>query len=468
MRASVSRVGNPAPIPAWRLIGFSLICLPIAGAGLPLAVYLPAYYAQQAGLGLTVVGLVFMVGRLWDTLADPLVGLLSDRTQTHFGRRRPWIAAGGALFGAATVALFWPPERPSALYLGGALFVFYLGWTMIQTPVSAWSGDLTARYHERSRVITFVQTMAAAGLMLVLVIPSLIDQLGHGQARAKVVAMGGFILAALAPGLIGGLFALRAPVSRPSIGPTPSIASALRQAAGDPLLLRVFGSDFAVTLGQTIRASLFVFFVVGYMGLPKWGSLLYLLQFVFGVFAGPIWLRVGYRFGKSRTVIVAELIQAAINLGLLFISRGQFGVLLALTIAQGLSQSSGNLMLRSMVADLADRQRLECGQERSGLLFSVFNVASKTATAAAVGVALPLVAFLGFRPGAHNTPEALLGLKLVFALGPALSHIVSAALIVGFPLNERRHSEIRRALDARDGAAGHAPAGPLGVQVPAE
>ena len=185
------------------------------------------------------------------------------------------------------------------------------------------------------------------------------------------------------------------------------------------------------------------------MGLPKWGALLFLLQFVFGVFAGPIWLRVGYRFGKNRTVVVAELVQAAINLGLLFISPGQFWPLLALTIAQGLSQGSGNLMLRSIVADLADRQRLSSGQERSGLLFSVFSLSSKAATAAAVGVALPLVAWLGFHPGAGNTPQALLGLKLVFALGPALSHIVSAALIVGFPLDERRHAEIRLALDAR-------------------
>ncbi|MDR3510575.1 MAG: MFS transporter [Caulobacteraceae bacterium] len=440
-----------ARVPAWRLLAFSLITLPIAGAGLPLAVYLPAYYAQEAGLGLTVVGLVFMVGRLWDAASDPLIGLLSDRTRTRFGRRRPWIAGGAVLFGLAAAALFFPPARPGPLYLGLGLFVFYLGWTMIQIPVSAWSGDLSARYHERSRIITYVQTMAAAGLLLVLVIPALIDQLGHGQARAKVAAMGGFILVSLAPGLIGGLFALREPPARPAAGPRPSIGSTLRLVAGDRLLLRVLGSDFAVTLGQTIRASLFVFFVVTYMGLPRWGSLLFLLQFVFGVFAGPIWLRVGYRLGKNRTVVAAELVQAAINLGLVFISPGQFGPLLALTIAQGLSQGSGNLMLRSIVADLADRQRLESGQERTGLLFSAFSLSGKAATAAAVGLALPLVAWLGFRPGAVNTPEALLGLKLVFALGPALSHIASAALIAGFPFDEQRHAEVRRGLDARDG-----------------
>lgn len=434
-----------------RLIAFSLISLPLAAAGLPLAVYLPAYYAQQAGLGLTLVGLVFMVGRLWDAASDPLIGLLSDRTRTRFGRRRPWIAAGGLLFGVASVALFLPPPRPGPVYLGLALFAFYLGWTMIQVPVSAWSGDLSVRYHERSRVISYVQTMSAAGLLLVLVIPALIDQLGHGQARDKIVAMGGFILASLPLGLAGGLFAVRETPAAPAAGPRPGLAATLRVLIGDRLLLRVLGSDFAVTLGQTIRGSLFVFFVGAYMGLPRWGALLFLLQFVFGVFAAPIWLRVGYRLGKSRAVVGAELVQAAINIGLAFVGPGQFAPLLALTIAQGLSQGSGNLMLRSIVADLADRQRLESGQERSGLLFSVFSLSGKAATAAAVGLALPLVAWLGFRPGAANTPEALVGLKLVFTLGPALSHLASAALVIGFPFDEARHAEVRRGLDAREG-----------------
>jgi len=441
--------GGEARLSGRRLLAFSLISVPVAAAGLPLSLYLPAYYAQQAGLGLTVVGLVFMASRCWDAFSDPMVGVLSDRTRTRFGQRRPWIAVGGVLFAAATVALFWPPARPGALYLGAALFVFYFGWTMIQIPVSAWSASLSSRYHERSRVITYVQTLHATGLLMVLIIPAIIDQLGGGGSHAKMLAMGGFILAALVPGLVGVLFTLPEAKAPPNTAPRATLADALKVIFSDSLLLRVLGSDFAVTLGQTIRTSLFVFFVVTYMGLPKWGALLFLLQFVFGVFAGPIWLRVGYRLGKNRTVVIAELTQAAINLSLLLVTRGQLGLLLALTIAQGFSQGSGNLMLRSIVADLVDRQRLNTGHERSGLLFSVFSLSGKAATAVGVGLALPLVALLGFKPGAVNTPEALLGLKLVFTLGPALSHLMSAALVVGFPLDERRHAEIRRVLDAR-------------------
>jgi Na+/melibiose symporter-like transporter len=436
-----------ARLPSWRLAAFASIVIPIAGAGLPLAVYLPAYYAQS--LGLATVGAVFLLTRLWDTLADPLIGVLSDRTRTPFGRRKPWIAAGGVLFGVAAWAIFFPPAGIGPVYLAAWLFAFYLGWSMILTPLSAWSGELSAQYHERSRIQTFVQTTTALGLLAVLILPTLLDQGRHAGPGASVRAMGYFTLATLVPTLILGLFSVRDP-ARPAVETKRlSFGAALKALLGDPLLLRVLASDFAVTLGQTIRGSLFVFFVVAYMGLPKWASGLFLLQFVFGVFASPIWLKISYRLGKSRTAVLGELVQVAINLGLLFAAPGAFPLVLGLTIAQGLAQGSGNLMLRAIVADVVDKQALETGENRSGLLFSTFSLSGKLATAVAVGVALPLVALLGFRPVGHNTPEALLGLKLVFALGPALSHLVSAGLILRFPLDQSRHAEIQSALAAR-------------------
>jgi Na+/melibiose symporter-like transporter len=442
-----------ARLPAWRLGLFASLAVPLAGAGLPLAVYLPAFYAQSLGLG--VVGLIFMLTRVWDTVSDPLIGVLSDRTRSRFGRRKPWIAAGGLLFAAATAAIFLPVVKPTAIYLAAWLFVFYLGWTMIQIPLAAWGGALSAHYHERSRVQTYLQTAGAGGLLAVLVLPAILDQGRHPSPGADVRAMGLFTLLTLAPSLLAVLLSNREP---PASTPDPSIAShprpspwrLIKSFAGDPLVLRVLASDFAVTLGQTIRGSLFVFFVAAYLGFPRWASGLFLLQFVFGVFAAPIWLQVGYRLGKSRAAVLGEVVQIVINLGLLLAVPGQLGLVIGLTVAQGLAQGSGNLMLRSFVADLADKQRLDTGQERAGLLFSAFSMSSKLATAAAVGIALPLVAVMGFHPTGHNTPEALLGLKLVFALGPALAHAFSAILIARFPLNQRRHAEIRERLDRRD------------------
>ncbi|WP_157218579.1 MFS transporter [Flavisphingomonas formosensis] len=438
---------------AGRLVAFSSLALPIYAAQMPLNVYLPAIYAQHYGLPLALLGTIFLIEKLWGTLADPLIGTLSDRTAGRIGRRKPWIAAGGILFGLAGVALFFPPADVGPWWLGSALFVFYLGWSMIQIPYLAWSGEISGDYHERTRIVTYQTVVGSAALLAVLVLPTIVDQIRPGDAPLKLGAMGAAILLAL---ILALLLALRAfpepplPAVRAERQPLlATIGIVLR----DGPLMRVLLSDFAVTIGQNIRGTLFVFFVAIYMGLPHWASGLFLLQFIFGITAGPIWMAIARRLGKHRTAVIGELVQVVINLGLLLVVPGELPLLLALTVAQGLAQGSGNLMLRAMVADAADRHRLETGEDRSALFFSVFSISMKGGMAAAVGLALPLVAWAGFDPASqHNSHEALRALLLLFALGPAIAHLLSAWLVWHFPIDEAAHSDIRRALDARDTA----------------
>ncbi len=440
-------------LPFGRLVGFSTLAMPISAASLPLAVYLPAIYAQHYHVPLAMLGTIFLLERLWGTLADPIVGTLSDRTRARFGRRKTWIAAGAAVFGIAGLFLFFPPGAVTPLYLGAALFAFYAGASMLQIPYLAWSGEITRAYHERTRVVTYQTVLGAISLLLVLLLPTIVDQVRPADAPLKLGAMGGVILLLLLPAVALTLRAFPEPPIPAAARRRQSFLYVVRLVVGERLLLRVLVSDFAVSLGQSIRATLFVFFVSLYAGLPQWASGLFLLQFVFGITAAPIWAKVALRLGKHRTAVAGELVQVAINLCLLLVEPGALPLLLALTVAQGLAQGSGNLMLRSMVADIADRHRLATGEDRAALFFSVFSVSMKAAMAAAVGIALPLVAWAGLDPAAaNNSPEALRGLLLVFALGPALAHLVSAALVYGFPLDETAHVAIRRELDARDAA----------------
>lgn len=442
-------------VSSWRLAGFASLFVPITAAQMPLAVHLPAIYAQQFGLSLAVIGAIFLGERLWGAVADPLIGALSDRTHGRFGRRRPWIVAGSALFGLSGALLFFPAASwVSPLYLTASLFLFYLGWSMVQIPYLAWSGETYGGYHERTRIATFQTVAGSASLLVVLILPTIIDQISPRDGALKLAAMGSVVLVSLIVSLTLTLRSQSEAPAAPSSGARLSLRQTVGALFGHPLLRRVLLSDFAVTVGQSIRSALIVFFVTHYMGLPQWASGLFLFQFVFGIVAGPIWAQIGYRIGKHRAAVAGELAQVAINLGLLLVVPGQIGLLLALTLAQGLTQGSGNLMLRSMVADIADDHRLRAGEDRTALFFSAFSLSSKAGMAAAVGIALPLVGWLGFDPRATtSSPEALNGLLTVFALGPAIAHLLSAWLIHGFPLDEAAHSEIRRALDERDHAA---------------
>ena len=435
-----------------RLARFSAVALPLAGAGLPIAVYLPPIFARDFGLSLTTIGLIFLFGRLWDAITDPLVGALSDRTRSRFGRRRPWIAISGSIFGVSSIFLFFPPDAVSPTYLAVTLLFFYIGWTGVQIPFLAWSGEVSGQYHQRTRIATYQTVITAIALLAALILPAVADQIRPGDGRLQLTLMGGLILVTVVPSLILTLTAF--PEQPPVEGPEPfRLRETLSAVFSNMLLLRVLASDFAVSLAQAIRSSLIVFFVTFYMGRPDWAAGLFLFQFVFGILAGPIWLRIGLKLGKHRTAVAGELVQVAVNLGLLLVTPDSFSLLLALTLLQGLAQGSGNLMLRAIVADVADKQKLETGEERTGLYYSVFSLSGKAAGAFAVGITLPLLAWLGFDPKVANSPAALGYLHIIFALGPAVAHAFSAALIHGFPLDERAHTEIRSRLNERFTAA---------------
>ncbi|HEX4506721.1 MAG TPA: MFS transporter [Alphaproteobacteria bacterium] len=447
---------------ALRLIAFSIAGLAIGGAQTAVVLYLPAFYAQRFGLSLGLVGSVFMLCRLLNAFSDPVIGVLSDRTQSRFGRRKPWVIGGGLLLLAAVVATYMPPSSANGLYLGFALFSLYLGNSALSTPLYAWAGSLSPHYHERTRNQTYVQTVISLGLVTMVVFP-----IFSGQSKVDagtIASMGMANIAALVIGLPILAFWFKERPS-PQLRRHLEFGAALRLLATDRVVLRVIGSDFFVSLGQGFRGALLVLFVTYYMQLPSITVLgtsfspifvFPLIQYGFGVIASPIWGWIGRRLGKNRTLIVAEVTQIVINLMLLLLQPGQYGALVALTLLQGLSQGSGNLMLRAIVSDVADQERLRTGKDHSGLLFSIFNVTINAAMALSVGIALPLVHQFGFSPGAANSPAALSSLQWVIAVGPAIGHGLSAILMLSFPLTQAKHAEIVKAL-AEQGAATPAP-----------
>lgn len=435
----------------WQLLRFAAIAVPVYAAAQPVMAFVPAILARDYGVPLATLGLVFLIGQVVNSLLDPAIGALSDRTITRFGRRRPWIAGGGLLFMAGAAMLFFPPANVGVVWVGTGALLYYIGASATTTALLAWSGEISGDYHQRTRIASIFTLLGSSALVLTLLLPAVADQIRPNDGPLRLTLFGTLVLATAVPGLFLTLTSAgdrTVAVVRERF----DLRTSLRAVFGNKLLLRVLASDTAVTAGQGIRTALVLFIVTIYFNKPEWAAGFFLFQYSFGVLAGPIWQRIGLKLGKSRAAVLAELVQAAINFGLVFLTADRFWLLLVLALLQGLSQGSGNLMLRSMVADVADKHRAETGENRVGLYYSVFSVSQKLGGAIAVGLALPLVAALGFDPrlAVNNTPNALHGLVLVFAVGPALAHTLAAALVAGFPLDAHHHSEIRRQLEARD------------------
>ena len=442
-------------LPSGRLAAHSLMHVPIAGAQLPLGTYLPAIYAQHFGMSLYALGAIFLGERIWGTLTDPLVGWLCDRTKSRFGRRKVWIAAGAVLFALSYFVLFFPFAWMTPLVLTLALIVLFLAWSMIVIPYYAWSGELSGNYHERTRVTTYQTVAGAVALVVILLVPALANYFRPGNQLLMLNAMGAVVLIPLLPITI---FALRAFPDR-STAPARKAAGekirwrdTLRAVTAEKTTFKVMLADFAITFAQGTRGGWFFFYVGFVLGGPNLVAMLFLFQFLFGIAAAPIWQAIARRIGKHKAVIATEIIQSAINLPLIFLGTGDLVVFMALAAVQGLTQGSGNQILRAMLADVADEYRLRTGQDRTAMLFSAFSVSGKAGLAIPLGVTLPLIAWFGFDPSAASNPDTgLMALALVFGLAPCLAHLVAAWLVRDFDIDEPRQADIRRQLEARDG-----------------
>ena len=112
--------------------------LPLAVIGYPLAIWIPAHYAGGLGISLATVGTILMLARLTDVVTDPIMGELSDRWRTRFGRRRPWLLLGAPVMMYGVYKLFIPEGEVGIAYFLGYLTLFFVGSTMIALPHRAW------------------------------------------------------------------------------------------------------------------------------------------------------------------------------------------------------------------------------------------------------------------------------------------------------------------------------------------
>ena len=121
----------------WQLICFGVLTTPLAMAGFAFVMFIPTFYAVDMGLGFGLVGAVFVVGRLFDVITDPVVGYLSDETRSRFGPRKPWMVLGVPGFCVAVWLLLAPPQDVGVIYLFIVSLLYFLFYTIVDVPYSS-------------------------------------------------------------------------------------------------------------------------------------------------------------------------------------------------------------------------------------------------------------------------------------------------------------------------------------------
>ena len=434
---------------SWTLAAFAAPCLPLAALGLPLVVYLPEYFVSELGLSLSVVGSAFLLVRLADILLDPILGGMMDRTRTRIGRFRPWLAAGAPVLMIASYALFMAKPGIGPIYLWASLLVCYLGYSMAVLSHTAWGAVLSPDYQQRSRVYGWWSAGNVVGMILVLLLPPLLAIAFKGDHAAGIHAMGWFIIV-----LLPLTFLLAMGVVGEKNVPPVKQEAGLKQYLGlikRPSVQKLLLADLLMGLAPGISGALFFFFFERIKGFDKaTAGVMLLIYFVAALGGSPIWPAIAKKLGKHKALAIAAVVYAVFQVASVFIPRGFSVIGIVSLILAGLPYSAAPLLVRSMMADIGDEERLASGVDRTGLLYAVVNGTVKLGFALAIGVFL-LLAQLGFDPKVPSAQgdAALIGL---YAFAPAALALLVCAIILRYPLDATAHAEIRRQLDERDAA----------------
>lgn len=451
--SSSGAIAETQPISSWRLAIFALPCVPVAAMLMPVTVYLPNYYASDLGVSLGAIGLAFAAVRLFDLWLDPTLGFLIDKTNTRLGRYKPWLIAGLPIAVAAIWMLFMAQRGIDGGYILFWLIMGFIGQSMASMAHVTWAARIAPEYRQRARVFGWWQGFTVLGMLVVLGMPPLM-RLGFGLDHAAGVrAIGWFVLITM-PAAIGlALIAIAEPPS-PRNHETPTLRQYIALASR-PSVLRVLMTDILVNTGPIIAGTLFFFYFGAIRGYDRSAAGLLLLLYFLGALAGaPLWSFLGRHIGKHRALAVGAVCYALAQSSV-FLSPAGIGWGVAIMTIAGIPYAAGPLLLRAMMADLGDEERLKSGVDRSGLMLGLLSGAVKIGSALAVFASANALEWSGFDPnlGAANDQGALKTLTLAFSIAPAVLALLGAVLILGHKLDSVAHDDIRRRLQERDAQA---------------
>ena len=432
-----------------RYIAYGLPALPVAAFALPIYVYIPPFYAQELGISLAAIGTVLTLARIIDAFSWPVIGILSDRIATRWGRRKPWIAISSPFMLAAAIMLCMPPPGSGGLYLFIWSVVIYLASSALTLPHSAWGAELSGDYHERSSIVAWREGLTVIGTLIATMIPSVVIRYADSDAQLPLI---GIVVFA------GIILPFSITLCLRYVPETPHLNFGEQEDWRNGFKIILHNHPFRLLLAafllngvaNSLPATLFLLFVTHVLDAAEHQGILLFAYFAAGVISVPLWLRLAKRFSKHRVWGASLLWACLIFAWVPFLGLGDFLSFLLISIFSGFGLGADMVLPASMQADVVDEDTMKSGQQRTGLYFALWGVATKLSLAGAIGIAFPLLDYIGFDAQAsNNDSQALLGLALLYSIAPVVLKILSAMLIWNFPIDAEIQARMRQEIEQR-------------------
>jgi len=428
-------------------IGFSL-------TSTILGVYFAIFLTDVVGLAPGIAAGSILAGRVWDFVNDPIIGHISDRTRTRWGRRRPFLLFGALPFALAFVMLWWRPPIETqlglAVYYGFAYLLFDTMATFAYMPYFALTPELTTDYDERTALTSYRMFFSIFGSLLAFTIPLMIIG-GFRPGNADRVLIMGVIFSGISMIPLLLTFAgtkereHNMELSRPKL--LPSLRAAFKNR---PF---VFGAViFLFTwVCISILETTLLFFLKYIVQREAQSDILMGSIFVAAIIALPFWEYASRKWDKRRAYIVGVAFWAVVQIVLITLNPStSMPVLFGLCILAGIGVGAAHVLPWSIIPDAIEWDEYETGQRHEGMFYSLVTLTQKIASAIAVPMVLLLLEFTGYVPNAEIQPAStMLGIRI--AIGPIPAILLTAGILFAlrYPLSRERHSEIRKAIRQR-------------------
>lgn len=439
-------------------------------------IFYAIFLTDVVGLEPRLASVAALLGVLWDAVNDPLVGLLSDRVRTRWGRRRPFLLFFSLPFGLAFLLLWWAPPWKSQLALAATVTLAYMLTDSVQTLVSvpfyALTPEIAPDYDDRTSLATYRMVFnLLASLATAVAAPMIVDtalRAGLSQQQGYLVVAAAFGGLAVLPFMLIVAVVREAPRDVGDEQPVVSLGYTVRAAWANVPFRYATGLYLLNWITFDLVAMMLPFYLVYWtaqgdllasvnlsgMDLALESAVLGILLIV-AVVALPFWNWMSGRFGKKTAYIVGMAFWAAVQLVILFVPAGEVGLVLALAVLAGIGVSTAHVLPDAIFPDVIDWDELRTRQRHEGAYYGLKNLMRKLTGALAIFCALQVLGWFGYQgpaEGAVYCSQSTVTLTAIrWVTGPGGAFLLLGAIAVAwfYPLDRERHTRVRRLLARR-------------------